>query len=136
MSKIIDDSVDAFCEGRKFKRSNMQVEKFGPHINMYQHDNMIAQRDLDKGLYSTRISCAGWYSVTTKARLDALVQRVTQGAWSLSSGIRGEGWVLWSHTHGESLPFRGVAYLEELVDLDETIIKERLARAPALEAAA
>lgn len=125
--QLVEDSIDAFVEGRDFRRSNMVVERFGANINMFQHGNLIAQRPKDGGLYKTMISCAGWYTVTTKARLDSLLYRVTMGAWGMGSQGRGD-WVLHSFTHGESKPFYGVASVEALIDLDETIINERIKR--------
>lgn len=125
--KIIEDSVDAFCEGRAFRRSNMEVEVFGGSVFMFQHGNTIARRPVDESLYATAISCAGWWSVTTKARLDALLHRVTMGAWGLYSE-RGE-WVLYSRKHGEHPPFTGSVVIQDLIDLDNTIQRERDKRA-------
>ncbi len=130
MNQIINDSVSAFCEGRRFKRSNMQIDVIGPNVLMWQHGNLIASRDGD--LYSTVIGNAGWYTVTTKARLDALLQRVTMGAWSIAGrnappGYVGE-WTLYSRKHGEHLPFTGCIDIETLIELDDTIAKEKEVR--------
>lgn len=126
MNQIIQDSVDAFCEGREFARSNMHVHVWNDRVLMYQHGNLIAQRPIDGSLYDTWLSNAGWWTVTTKARLDALLERITMGAWGLYSD-HGE-WVLYSRKHGEHPPFTGSIDVQTLIQLDDTIEQEREAR--------
>lgn len=65
MRKITREAVDAFIEGRRYKKSNMEVWD----NCMYLHDNKIAWFDRNKQLW---ISNCGWWSHTTKERLNAL----------------------------------------------------------------
>ena len=125
MSKITKDSIEAFCTGTAFKRGNMQVVIDGGKVKLLQHGNLIAIRDTTDSLYDTCITNAGWWSVTTKERLNALLTRATQGAWGLYSE-KGE-WVLFSRKHGEDKPFTGTAYISDLIELDNQIANERAA---------
>ena len=59
----------AFCEGRKFKLSNTEVEIFDGKPHMYLHGNCIAKIDENGDLL---ISHCGWESNTTRSRLNAL----------------------------------------------------------------
>lgn len=126
MSQITTDSVNAFIQGTKFARGNMQCVVDEHNVKLYQHGNLIAVRPAGRGLYETRISNAGWYSVTTKERLNALLMAIT-GTWRLCS-VKGD-WVMWTPTHGEEKPFHGGVTICELVELDVTIQSEREARA-------
>lgn len=63
--KITEDSVQAFLEGRDFRRANTVV-KDGV---LYLHNNAIARR----GPHGIEISNAGWTSATTKERLNGLL---------------------------------------------------------------
>ena len=66
MQQITRDSVDAFLNGRKFKRGNMMVE----NDKMYLHGNIIAWIDINGYLWIC--DGGGWQTVTTKDRLNAL----------------------------------------------------------------
>lgn len=65
MRQITKEAVDAFLNGRYYKKSNMEVAGG----NMYLHDNKIAWFDKNHQLW---ISNCGWQSNTTKERLNAL----------------------------------------------------------------
>lgn len=65
MRQITREAMEAFCEGRRFKKSNMEVTG----NSMYLHGNKIAWRDRNHQLW---ISNCGWQSNTTKERLNAL----------------------------------------------------------------
>ena len=135
MTKITTDSVQAFLYGKPFKRSNMEVRTnvdfhipgYGDVLNgvaLYQHGNQIAGYDASKPLLaSLSISNCGWYSYTTKERLNEVLGWFN---WRLSS-VKGE-WVLWSPHHGEEIPFNGFAKVLDLVELSNTIREERKQR--------
>lgn len=65
MRNITREAMEAFCEGRRFKKSNMEVTG----DSMYLHGNKIAWWDRNNQLW---ISNCGWWSNTTKERLNAL----------------------------------------------------------------
>lgn len=65
MNKLTKESVDAFLQGRRFKKANMEVS----NTSMYLYGNRIAWLDRNKQLW---ISNCGWKTVTTKERLNAL----------------------------------------------------------------
>lgn len=72
MRQITRDAVNAFNAGHSFVRSNTEVKVFGTGarkvVSLYLHGNEIARKD-DMG---TMITNAGWFSNTTKERLNAL----------------------------------------------------------------
>lgn len=65
MRTITKESVDALMNGRNYKKSNMEVRD----RKMYLHGNLIAWIDVNNQLW---ISNCGWFSNTTKERLNAL----------------------------------------------------------------
>lgn len=68
MYKITKESVDAFLQGQDFKKANMEVSGVC-RKSMYLHGNKIAWFDNKNQLW---ISNCGWWSNTTKERLNAL----------------------------------------------------------------
>ena len=88
--KITTDAISAFMNGENFFRDNTSVSanSFGDVVLML-HGNQIAQkRKIENDL---QISNAGWFSTTTKERLNGLpgvsvCQR--KGVWFLN----GEEW--------------------------------------------
>lgn len=68
MKSITQKAVSAFKEGRNFKQSNTKVEVLGKTRYLYLFDNLIAIMN-DTGL---SISNCGWFSNTTKERLNGL----------------------------------------------------------------
>lgn len=88
--KITTDAINAFMNGENFSRDNtsVSVNSFGDVVLML-HGNQIAQkRKIENDL---QISNAGWFSTTTKERLNGLpgvsvCQR--KGVWFLN----GEEW--------------------------------------------
>lgn len=139
MRKITEDSVNAFIAGRPMSKGNMSVTLesagFGEPdlVVMRLHGNLIASRPVERGLYDTKLSNAGWWSNTTKERLHALLIAITN-EWRLCS-VQGE-WVLWSSKHGEEKPFNGEVTIRELMDLSVTIASEKEERARVSSAAA
>ncbi len=71
MRKIPQESVDAFLSGDNLNKANMQIHTRGHYVYMNLHGNSIARRNLDTG--SIYISNAGWETVTTKERLNGLL---------------------------------------------------------------
>lgn len=72
MRQVTQKAVAAFMEGRNFQMSNTSVEVSGEGVTrMRLHGNLIAMRPAD---FSRRffISNAGWFSNTTKERLNGL----------------------------------------------------------------
>lgn len=65
MRQITKEAVDAFLNGRYYKKSNMEVAGG----NMYLHGNKIAWLDKNGQLWIT--NCC-WWTNTTKERLNAL----------------------------------------------------------------
>ena len=69
MRAITQDSVNAFLNRENFKKANMQVAVMGGKWYLKLHNNIIAVLH-DCG--TLMISNAGWFSNTTKERLNAL----------------------------------------------------------------
>jgi hypothetical protein len=72
MKAITKDSINAFMQDTEFKRQNMRVDIIsGVATGLYLHDNLIAIKYHvePKELF---ISNCGWFSNTTKERLNAL----------------------------------------------------------------
>ena len=90
MRKITEESVNAFMNARKFKKSNMEVEVL-PNVTILKlHGNEIAYRynDPDRTLSITN---AGWQSVTTKERLNGIAGvNIQQKNWVWY--LNGEEW--------------------------------------------
>ena len=71
MRTITQDSVNAFMNAQKFNRQNMRVEVLPNVTTLYLHDNAIAYRYNDPERTLSITNC-GWFSNTTKERLNAL----------------------------------------------------------------
>jgi len=71
MKKISQDAALAFMQGKNFKRANTEVYiSLNNRIVLSLFGNPIAFREL--GSNSISIRSAGWSTVTTKDRLNAL----------------------------------------------------------------
>lgn len=73
MREITQKMLTAFLGGKNFKGSNTEVKKSifdpsGETMDIYLFGNLIARKD-DTGI---NICCCGWFSNTTKERLNAL----------------------------------------------------------------
>lgn len=91
MRKITRDAINAFISGQKFSRDNTTV-KVEPVsfslVHLFLHGNLIAKRYLKEGENVLMISNAGWFSNTTKERLNgipgvSISQR--KGVWYLNN---------------------------------------------------
>jgi hypothetical protein len=69
MRKITNDSINAFLNRRIFTRQNMKVRELNKKYYLKLHDNIIAILHEDNTLIITN---CGWFTPTTKERLNAL----------------------------------------------------------------
>jgi hypothetical protein len=90
MKLITKQSIEAFMDARPFKKQNMEVEVL-PNVTILKlHGNRIAYRynDPEKTL---SISNCGWFSNTTKERLNAIPGvSINQKNWEWY--LNGEKW--------------------------------------------
>ena len=71
MRQITKDSINAFINAKEFKRDNTHVEVL-PNVTVLKlHNNAIAYRYNDPERTLTISNC-GWFTPTTKERLNAL----------------------------------------------------------------
>ena len=71
MRQITKDSINAFMNAKKFNKQNMQVQVL-PNVTILKlHGNSIAYRYNDPQR-TLSISNCGWFTPTTKERLNAL----------------------------------------------------------------
>lgn len=68
--QITVESCNAFMSARKMSKQNMLVIVEDLNVKMYLHGNLIAKREI--GSNNIMISNAGWFSTTTKERLNGL----------------------------------------------------------------
>ena len=90
MRQITQQSVNAFMNAKTFKKANMKVEVLPNVTILYLHNNAIAYRynDPQKTLMITN---CGWFSNTTKERLNAL-PNVSIYQKSFKWFLNGEEW--------------------------------------------
>ena len=67
-NKITKDAVNAFLNGKNFKRSNTQVVVAGDRVTLLLFGNTIARKVGDK----LHITHCGWKTMTTRERLNGL----------------------------------------------------------------
>ena len=90
MRQITQQSVNAFLNAQKFNRQNMQVEVL-PNVTLLKlHNNTIAYRYNDPEKTLTISNC-GWFTPTTKERLNAL-PNVSIQQKSFKWYLNGEEW--------------------------------------------
>lgn len=103
MRKIEREMIDALKEHRYFKKSNTEV--IGNMVFLF--GNLIFEMDEGK----VKFSCYGWYSVTTKSRLNAIMHWLGIGKIKQEEG-------LWYYTNGTiSIPFRSIEGVFIYLDL-------------------
>jgi len=71
MRAITQDSVNAFLNAKEFSKSNMQVKVLPNVTILLLHGNEIAYRYNDPKKTLSITNC-GWFTPTTKERLNAL----------------------------------------------------------------
>jgi len=89
MRKITSESVNAFFNGENYKSGNMEVRNTGVAMELRLHGNLIAMQFMRNKFIS--IQNCGWFTNTTKERLNALPNVSIQqkkGEWFLN----GEKW--------------------------------------------
>lgn len=97
--KITTEAINVFIAGNKFCKDNTRVAVEAESCNLvhlYLHDNLIAKRFVENGEQVTMVSNAGWFSTTTKERLNGIPgvsvnQR--KGVWYLNGVEWDGGWV-------------------------------------------
>ena len=90
MRTITKESINAFLNAQKFNRQNMQVEVL-PNVTLLKlHNNTIAYRYNDPEKTLTISNC-GWFTPTTKERLNAL-PNVSIQQKSFKWYLNGEEW--------------------------------------------
>ena len=81
MKKITKECVNAFLNAEKFQKSNMIIEVLPNVTIMKLHGNSIAYLYNDPNRTLSITNC-GWFSNTTKERLNALPNvRIYQKNW-------------------------------------------------------
>ena len=82
MRQITNDSINAFMNAKPFSRQNMIVEVL-PNVTILKlHNNAIAYRYNDPER-TLKITNCGWFSNTTKERLNALPNvHIQQKNWN------------------------------------------------------
>lgn len=73
--QITTEAAEAFMAGRKFKKSNTEVRVEAEScdlIHLYYQGNLIAKRYIEDGKRVMMVSNAGWFSNTTKERLNGI----------------------------------------------------------------
>jgi len=68
MRKVTKKAIEAFLNGKNFSNSNTKVYQFMGQTILALHDNEIAYNKDGK----IKITNRGWFSVTTKERLNAI----------------------------------------------------------------
>lgn len=106
MRKITRAACEALFNRDYFQRDNTLVchTKANGCTKMYLHGNLIAQFDAEGGVY---ISDAGWQTVTTKERLNGVLQLS-----GCNMRLYQVGGVWMYGTHGNSQDFSNACCLE------------------------
>jgi hypothetical protein len=90
MADISRDAAVKFHAYKRFKRTNTRVEIDNEgNAHMFHHGSLIAIKKTDGSIYVTN---AGWFSRTTKERLNEVIipGRITQKNWKWS--LNGTPW--------------------------------------------
>lgn len=85
MRKITQNSVNAFLAGQRYSEGNTVVSPSNNQIYLYLHGNIIAVKEKSTG--KIKISNCGWFTNTTKERLNALPNvsiKQVKGKWYLN----------------------------------------------------
>lgn len=70
MRKVTKEAINAFLNSKNYKKSNTEIVVTGNYVKMYLFNNLIAQKD--KQTNKIYISNCGWFTNTTKERLNGL----------------------------------------------------------------
>lgn len=105
MRQVTRDIVSKFLDAVPACISNSQVVVYGTDVYLLLHGNQIAKRCLDTG--RVFISNAGWESVTTKERLNGVLEFLGKGKIYQCRGV----WYLAQYS-GEDIEFPHNEWLE------------------------
>ena len=100
MRKIEQDMNRAIRYRRNMSKQNTSVRCYTDSVDVYLHGNHIAT--LDTATHALTIKDGGWQSVTTKSRLNALLDE-----FAPSMGIFQKDWIwyLSDRLTGQVVPF-------------------------------
>ena len=79
MRKITEETRYYFNNNIERKLGNTRVETFAHYTYIYLFDNLIAKKDNKTG--EVKFTLAGWNSVTTRERLQAIGVQVSSRQW-------------------------------------------------------
>lgn len=85
MRTITQNSVNAFLNNQSYREGNTKICPSNGKNYLYLHDNIIAIKDKETDKIS--ICNAGWFSNTTKERLNAIPNvsiKQVKGVWYLN----------------------------------------------------
>ena len=91
MRKITSQAVEAFFNLKNFKSGNTEVKHFKHYDGLSidsefrLHGHCIAKRDGFTGM--VKISSCGWYTVTTKERLNGILSEMNREKIYQKAGI-------------------------------------------------
>lgn len=87
MRNITEQAINAFTEGKPFKKRNTKVRIEGDIVILLLHNNEIAKIDSD----GTWVTDAGWNTNTTRERLNG-IPRVDVRSKKGQLTINGHSW--------------------------------------------
>lgn len=91
MRQITKESVNAFLNRKNFNKANMSVDNFKNEVYYLRlHGNIIAELYKSGSLF---IMNAGWQTVTTKERLNGLINEFYGYPKCLDKGISQKNWI-------------------------------------------
>lgn len=85
-NKISKAVAQAFIERRPFRRDNTEVVVTSPSCSVLKlHGNVIGENSASRGV---RLTMAGWGTMTTAARLNAVMRALGRDArWRREDGV-------------------------------------------------
>ena len=107
MRKIESLMLQAIKDGRDWKSSNTRVDYHDTIAMVYLHDNLIAKYNYCNEALS--ISNAGWRTVTTKSRLNAIINGLLDGT---KNGVYQKDHCWYVTDHGRDYDFDSSAWYE------------------------
>ena len=80
MRDITIETMHHFRQCKKFKKSNTRIEVTENLVGLYLFDNLIALKDRETN--EIKFTLAGWNSVTTRERLQAIGVQISSKQWT------------------------------------------------------
>lgn len=93
MKQVTKQTIAAFKENRSIRVNNTEVIANGAIVGLYLFGNLIAEKNKVTGI--TKITNAGWFSNTTKERLNGLPGvsiAQNKGKWYLNGELWDGKW--------------------------------------------